>query len=57
LASIKSRYEVVKDFVELELHLLESILHELEETIHQLKEENKLDSEMIKEVSRDELPF
>jgi hypothetical protein len=57
LASIKSRYEVVKDFVELELHLLESILHELEETIHQLKEENKLDREMIKEVSRDELPF
>jgi hypothetical protein len=57
LASIKSRYEVVKDFVELELHLLESILHELEETIHQLKEENKLDSKMIKEVSRDELPF
>jgi hypothetical protein len=59
LVAIKSRYQIARDFVneEVELYLLESILQELEETISELKEENKLDGEMIKELSKDDLPF
>jgi hypothetical protein len=59
LASVKSRYEIAKEFVQegQGLYLTGSLFHELKETISQLEEENQLDREFMRPLINDELPF